>query len=100
MNVLIIGFGTAGRFYFDLFKKNKKIKKIYIIDKLKCPTNKRYTQISLRQILDDSLSIEYAFVCSPSHLHYFYADICLKKKYINIDRKTFCSKIRTCKKVD
>ena len=99
MNVLIIGFGTAGRFYFDLFKKNKKIKKIYIIDKLKCPTNKRYTQISLRQILDDSLSIEYAFVCSPSHLHYFYSDICLKKNISTLIEKPFVLKLEHAKKL-
>ena len=35
MNILIIGFGSAGKYYFDLLKKNKKIKKIFIYDEIK-----------------------------------------------------------------
>ena len=43
MNVLIIGFGAAGKFYFDLLKKDIKIKKIYITDNIRLPLNKKYT---------------------------------------------------------
>ena len=79
MNILIIGLGAAGKFYLDLFKKDKKIKKIYVIKKLKMPPSKQYKQISIKKILNENLSIEYAFICSPSYLHYYYADICLRK---------------------
>ena len=44
MNILIIGFGTAGKHYFDLLKKSKNINKIYILDDLKLPINKNYIQ--------------------------------------------------------
>ena len=30
MNIIIIGFGAAGRFYHELLKKSKKVKKSYL----------------------------------------------------------------------
>ena len=77
MNILIIGFGTAGKHYFDLLKKSKNINKIYILDDLKQPINKNYIQISKNEIYNKSLKIKYAFICTPSDLHYIYAKICL-----------------------
>ena len=32
MNIAIVGFGTAGKHYFNILKKNDKINKIYIIN--------------------------------------------------------------------
>ena len=93
MNILIIGLGAAGKFYLDLFKKDKKIKKIYVIDKLKMPPSKQYKQISIKKILNENLFIEYAFICSPSYLHYYYADICLRKNMSTLIEKPFVLKL-------
>ena len=49
MNVLIIGFGTAGKHYFDLLKKNKNVKNIYVLDDAKLPKNKKYFQVSKKK---------------------------------------------------
>ena len=32
MNVLIVGFGTAGKFYLEILKKFNHIEKIYVFD--------------------------------------------------------------------
>ena len=45
MNVLIIGFGTAGRYYLKILKSFKQIKKIFIVDDLKLPKSNKYTQM-------------------------------------------------------
>ena len=42
MNVLIIGFGAAGKYYHQLLKKNKKVKKI-----LQNLIKKNYSKIKL-----------------------------------------------------
>jgi UDP-N-acetyl-2-amino-2-deoxyglucuronate dehydrogenase len=99
MNVLIIGFGAAGRFYFDLLKKDKKIKKIYVNDKIKLPLNKKYTQIKIEKIIKEDLFINYAFICSPSHLHYYYADICLKNNMSVLIEKPFVLKLEHATKL-
>ena len=48
MNVLIIGFGTAGRYYLKILKSFKQIKKIFIVDDLKLPKSKKYIQIQFK----------------------------------------------------
>ena len=35
MIVVIVGFGSAGKYYLDILKKDKNIKKIFIIEKKK-----------------------------------------------------------------
>ena len=45
MNVLIIGFGVAGKYYLEILKNDKKIKKIYVFDKYKIKKNKYIKQI-------------------------------------------------------
>ena len=42
MNVLIIGFGTAGKYYLNLLKKFEEVKKIYICDKFFLKDSKDY----------------------------------------------------------
>ena len=42
MNIIIIGFGAAGRFYHELLKKSKKVKKIYIYDANKKIIDRKY----------------------------------------------------------
>ena len=32
MNIVIVGLGNVGEHYFELLKKNRKIKNIYIIE--------------------------------------------------------------------
>ena len=46
MNVLIIGFGTAGKFYFNLLKNNKNIAKIFVCDDVILPKDPKIFKIS------------------------------------------------------
>ena len=32
MNIAIVGFGTAGKYYLEILKNNKKIKNIFVIE--------------------------------------------------------------------
>jgi len=94
MNVLIIGFGTAGKHYFDLLKKNKNVKNIYVLDDAKLPKNKKYFQVSKKEIQDKDLQIRYAFICTPSNLHYTYAKICLNLNMNVLIEKPFVLKLK------
>ena len=73
MNVLIIGFGTAGRYYLKILKSFKKIKKIFIVDDLKLPKSKKYIQIQFNSKELKKNSIKYAIISTPSGSHYDYA---------------------------
>ena len=43
MNVLIIGFGVVGKYYFKYLKKNKNVKNIFIYNNFKLPKLKVQT---------------------------------------------------------
>ena len=75
MNVLIIGFGTAGRHYFKILEKDKKVKKIYIIESRKLSYNKKYFQINFDYFKENKINIDAAMICTPSNLHYYYCDV-------------------------
>ena len=45
MNILIIGFGVVGKYYFKYLKKNKNVKNIFIYNNFKLPKNSKYKQI-------------------------------------------------------
>jgi UDP-N-acetyl-2-amino-2-deoxyglucuronate dehydrogenase len=94
MNVLIIGFGTAGKHYFDLLKKNKNVRNIYILDDVKLSKNKKYLQVSKKEIQDKGLQIKYAFICTPSNLHYIYAKLCLNLNINVLIEKPFVLKLK------
>ena len=49
MNIVIVGFGTAGKHYLNLLKSKKKIK-IFVIDKILLPQSDKFKQISFELI--------------------------------------------------
>ncbi len=73
MNILIIGFGTAGKFYFNILKSFKKKHNIYVVDDLKLPFSKEFKQIQFNSKELKKNSIEFAIVSTPSGSHYNYA---------------------------
>ena len=46
MNILIVGFGTAGKYYFNLLKKFSKINKIFVSDIKKIKKSHEYKIIN------------------------------------------------------
>ena len=44
MNIVIVGFGSAGKYYLDILKKNKNIKKIFVIEEKKITSDKFFEQ--------------------------------------------------------
>ena len=50
MNIVIVGFGTAGKYYFNILKKKKNINKIFIIEKNKIQFNKNYEKTNFKEI--------------------------------------------------
>ena len=99
MNVLIVGFGTAGRHYFKLLEKNKKIKEIYIIESRKLPSSKKYFQINFNYFKKNKISIDAAMICTPSNLHYYYAKACLDKNINVLIEKPFVLKLSHAKEL-
>ncbi len=75
MNVLIIGFGNVGKYYFDILSKNKKVKKIFICNDKKLPNNKRYKQIAFNLKKIKKAKINSAIICTPSNLHFKFSKI-------------------------
>ena len=47
MNVLIIGFGSAGKYYYELLKNFKNVKNIYVSDNIKLPRIKKIKNSNL-----------------------------------------------------
>ena len=70
MNILIIGFGNVGKYYFDILSRNKKIKKIFICNDKRLQENKKYTQIPFDLKKIKEAKIDSAIVCTPSNLHF------------------------------
>ena len=75
MNILIIGFGNVGKYYFEILSKNKKVKKIFICNDKKLPNNKRYTQIAFNLKKIKEAKIDSAIICTPSNLHFKFSKI-------------------------
>jgi 1,5-anhydro-D-fructose reductase (1,5-anhydro-D-mannitol-forming) len=84
INVLIIGFGKIGKIRNRILSKDKRINKIYILDKnKKISKNKRI--VNLKSI--QKLNISAAFICVPTNLAHQFTIILLQKN-INV----FCEK--------
>ena len=85
MNILIIGFGKIGKIRYQILKKNRLVKKIYIYD----PAHKKLKDLffisSLNKI--DELMITASFICIPTHLSTKYCSLLINK---NIH--VFCEK--------
>ncbi|MAV56538.1 MAG: hypothetical protein CMI79_03300 [Candidatus Pelagibacter sp.] len=97
MNILIIGFGSVGRHYLNLLKKFKNIKKIYLIDVIKHSKLQNFKQIELRNIKEKK--IDYAIVCTPSNLHFKYAEFLVKNKINTLIEKPFVLSIKHAKRL-
>ncbi len=97
MNVLIVGFGVAGKHYFEILKKDKKIKKIYIFDKYRIKKNKHITQIDFNINLIKKLNIKFAFISTPSNLHFKYSKILLQNSINLLIEKPFVLKLSDAK---
>ena len=99
MNILIVGFGTVGRYYFDILKKNKLIKKIYICNDYKLPLNSRYNQISFNINIINKKNIQYAIICTPSSLHFKFSKILSKNNINLLIEKPFVLKLSDAKEL-
>lgn len=97
MNILIIGFGTVGKFYFDILSKNKNIEKIFICNDKKLPKNKKYYQINFDLKKIKEKKINYAIICTPSHLHYKFSKILALNSINLLIEKPFVLQIRHAK---
>ena len=98
MNIIIFGYGTAGRHCCDLLLKNRKIKRIFICDKIKIKEkNKKIIQVKKKDFLSDKHKFDYAIVSTPSSEHYYYAKICLKKKIHVLIEKPFVLRLDQAK---
>ena len=85
MNILIIGFGKIGKIRYQILKKNRLVKKIYIYD----PAHKKLKDLLFISNLNkiDKLMITASFICSPTYLSTKYCSLLIKK---NIH--VFCEK--------
>jgi len=97
MNIVIVGFGTAGKFYFQLIKKIKKVKKIYIINDTKIQKNSHYQQINLKDIVNKNIS--HGIIATPSNVHFEFAKYLLNKKVNLLIEKPFVLRISHAKEL-
>jgi predicted dehydrogenase len=97
MNVAIIGTGNVGKIYLSILKKNKTINKIYFVDKFE---NSKKNIISFNKFKNlKNVKIHYAFICSPSNLHYEHAKFFLKRKIPTLIEKPFVLKLNDANKL-
>ena len=98
MNVIIVGFGSAGKFYYDLIKKNKKIK-IFILEK----NNQNFPSLNifknLKEVRKNNIKFEYAIIATPSNLHFEFANFFLKEKVNVLIEKPLVLKLSDAKKL-
>ena len=97
MNVAIVGTGNVGKIYFSILKKKKIINKIYLIDKFDNPKKNIIAFKKFKNL--KNIKIDYAFICSPSYLHYEHARFFLKKKIPTLIEKPFVLKLDDAKKL-
>ena len=97
MNILIIGYGTAGKFYMSLLQRISYIKNIYVFDPAKKIINgkKFFSKFDLNKI--KKLKISHAIIATPSNLHYKYSKILLKNSINLLIEKPFVLKISDAK---
>ncbi len=91
MNILIFGFGTAGKYCSEILKNDRRIKKIFIFEKekLKLKKNKKFKQITYKDFLSNKLNINYAIISTPSSKHFLFAKECIKRKIHVLIEKPF-----------
>lgn len=94
MNILIVGFGVAGRHYFNILKNNKNVKKIYIHNDKKLIKDKKYIQVDFDLKYFKKKKIKYAIISTPSNLHYKYSKLLLKSSINILIEKPFVLKLK------
>lgn len=100
MNLVIVGFGNVGKHYFNLLRKNKKIKKVYVLENNpKVISGHKCNFINFNQIKKKISTINYAIICTPSYLHYKYAYFFLKNKVNTLIEKPFVISLIHAKKL-
>jgi UDP-N-acetyl-2-amino-2-deoxyglucuronate dehydrogenase len=98
MNILIIGYGAVGRFYFNLLKKNKKIKNIFIFDTNKKIIDKKfYLDFNKKNLINEN--IKFAIIATPSHLHFKFAQLAIKNNLNLLIEKPLVLNIKNAKKL-
>ena len=99
MNVLIVGFGTAGKFYLEILREFKSVNKIYIFDKNKIKKSNLYETVNFDASEISKRNIKYAIVATPSNLQYKYAKILLEQNINILIEKPFVLKLSDAKKL-
>lgn len=100
MNVIIFGHGSAGKYYSSILLKNKNIKKIFIIDKIKQKiSSKKINQISYKEFINNKIQASHAMICTPSGEHFKYANACIKRNIHALIEKPFVLKLNEAKKL-
>lgn len=90
MNIVIVGYGAVGKHYASLLTRIKKIKKIYVIENSsKLKLEKKCSQIKFKDIEKKTIKVNFAIICTPSHLHYNYAYFFLQNKISTLIEKPF-----------
>ena len=98
MNILLIGYGAVGRFYFNLLKKNKKIKNIFIFDTNKKIIDKKfYLDFNKKNLINEN--IKFAIIATPSHLHFKFAQLAIKNNLNLLIEKPLVLNIKNAKKL-
>jgi len=99
MNIIIIGFGSAGKYYFEILKKNKRIKKIFIYDENKKTVNKNlFLDFKIKDNLIKN-KISHSIIATPSHLHYRYAKFLIHNKINVLIEKPMVLNLNNAKKL-
>jgi predicted dehydrogenase len=93
MIVTIVGFGSAGKYYLEILKKNRDIKKIFVIEEKKITSNKFFEQTDLKKIIKHNIKVDHAIICTPSGYHYESAKFFIKRKVNILIEKPFVLKL-------
>lgn len=98
MKIVIVGFGVAGKHYFNLIKSKKKTD-LYVIDNITLPKSNKFQQISFQDIKKDNVYFDYAIISSPSGLHFKHALFFLKRGSNVLIEKPFVLSLDHAKKL-
>ena len=99
MNIVIVGFGSAGKFYLEILKNFKNINKVYIIDEKKIKLDKSFEQIDAKEIIKRNIKINHAIICTPSGYHYKSAKFFIERKTDVLIEKPFVLKLKHAKEL-
>tara|TARA_Y100001970_G_C14155947_1_gene815567 strand:+ start:203 stop:1231 length:1029 start_codon:yes stop_codon:yes gene_type:complete len=101
MNIIIVGFGTAGKFYLNLLNKFKFKKNISILESEKIQNKPKNVSIyyKIDEIKKKKLKFNFAIIATPSHLHFKFAQFFIKQKTNVLIEKPMVLKLDHAKKL-